>query len=95
MTLISAGTLTEVPAFSISVLRLSDRQYGTVEHAVTVCCFALNVVSQGISTIYLGNCLHASTSSTHASLSTFHISSVSGRLTSHGRTVGSFRGDLE
>ena len=33
--------------------------------------------------------------STRSSLSTFHISSVSGCLTSHGRTVGSFRGDLE
>ena len=76
MTLISVGTLTEVPAFSISVLRLSGCHYGTVEHAVTVCCFALNVVSQGSSTIYLGNCLQASTSSTHSSLSTFHISSV-------------------
>ena len=95
MTLISVGTLTEVPAFAISVLQLSHCHYGTVEHAVTVCCFALNVVSQGSSTIYLGNCLQASTSSTHSSLSTFHISSVSGRLTSHGRTVGSFGGDLE
>ena len=47
MTLISVGTITEVSAFSISVLQLSECEYGTVEHAAIVSCFALNVVSQG------------------------------------------------
>ena len=48
---ISVGTLTEVLAFSISILRLSECQYGTVEHAVTVCGFALTKISQGSSTM--------------------------------------------
>ena len=46
------------------------------KHAVIVGCFALNVVSQGSSTIHLGNCFKASTNSTHSLLSKTCISPV-------------------